>query len=108
MTLTLIERKDASVGLSFQADAEEALNTAQREYGDLPGQLADYRQALIHLAIKTWPELKEPYSKGSAPLQTDRMPMPQLVADAMDCFMEVIEENLSADARKALRILRGV
>lgn len=82
------------------------LQRAEIEYAGLPDVLADYRQAIIAYAIANWPMLREPYVGGFFQLETDKMPMPQLIADAVDIAMGVIEENLSGDTRHALRVLR--
>lgn len=85
---------------------ENLLRYAEIEYAGLPQILDDYRQDLIAHAIANWPMLREPYMSGYRQLETDGTPMAQLVADAIDCAMEVIVDNLSNDARTALRVLR--
>ena len=85
---------------------ESILHTAEIEFSGLPDLLGDFRQSLIAFAIQNWPQLKEPYVGGFFALETDKLPMPQLVADAIDVAMEVIEENLSGETRHALRVLR--
>ena len=85
---------------------ENLLRYAEIEYAGLPQILDDYRQELIAYAIANWPMLKEPYVGGFFQLETDGTPMAALVADAIDSAMEIITENLSNDARTALRLLR--
>lgn len=85
---------------------ENILRTAEIEFAGLPDMLADFRHILIQTAILNWPHLKEPYVGGFYALETDKIPMPQLIADAIDCAMEVIEENLSTPTRHALRVMR--
>ena len=85
---------------------ETQLQYAEVEFAGLPQILDDYRQDLIKHAIANWPMLREPYMSGYRQLETDGTPMAALVADAIDRAMEVITENLSNDARTALRLLR--
>ena len=85
---------------------ENILRTAEIEFAGLPDMLADFRHTLIQTAILNWPQLKEPYIGGFFALETDGIPMQQLVADAIDVAMEVIEESLSTQTRHALRVMR--
>lgn len=85
---------------------EAQLQYAEIEFAGLPQILDDYRQGLIAHAIANWPMLREPYLSGFFQLETDGTPMAALVADAVDAAMEIITENLSNDARTALRLLR--
>lgn len=84
---------------------ENLLRYAEIEYAGLPQILGDYRQELIKHAIANWPMLREPYQTGFFQLETDGTPMAALVADAIDAAMEIITDNLSNDARTALRLL---